>query len=51
MIRAYKSFLRAGMTDVTMKLYHEGRHEMLNELNRDEVYRDVLSWFNSKTGL
>lgn len=50
-IRAYKSFLRAGMTDVTMKLYHEGRHEMLNELNRDEVYRDVLAWFNSKTGL
>ncbi len=27
---------------VTMKLYPEGRHEMLNETNRDEVYRDVL---------
>ena len=49
-IRAYKSFLKAGMTDVTMKLYHGGRHEMLNEINRDEVFRDVLSWLDSKAG-
>ena len=50
MIRAYKCFLKAGMKDVTMKLYHGGRHEMLNETNRTEVYEDVLSWLNSKTG-
>ena len=49
-IRAYKSFLKAGMTDVTMKLYHGGRHEMLNETNSDEVYQDILYWLNSKTG-
>ena len=49
-IRAYKGFLKAGMKDVTMKLYHGGRHEMLNETNRAEVYEDVLSWLNSKTG-
>lgn len=49
-IRAYKSFLKAGMTDVTMKLYHGGRHEMLNEINSDEVYQDILYWLNSKTG-
>ena len=49
-IRAYKSFLKAGMTDVTMKLYHDGRHEMLNELNRDEVFRDILNWLDGKTG-
>ena len=49
-IRAYKSFLKAGMTDVTMKLYHGGRHEMLNEINSDEVFQDVLCWLNSKTG-
>ena len=49
-IRAYKCFLKAGMKDVTMKLYHGGRHEMLNETNRTEVYEDVLSWLNSKTG-
>ena len=31
-----------------MKLYPGGRHEMLNELNKDEVYADVLEWLNSK---
>ena len=49
-IRAYKSFLKAGMTDVTMKLYHNARHEMLNELNKAEVYQDILSWLNGKAG-
>ena len=49
-IRAYKCFLKAGMKDVTMKLYHGGRHEMLNETNKEEVYADILSWLSSKTG-
>ena len=40
----------AGMKDVTMKLYHGGRHEMLNETNRAEVYEDALGWLNSKAG-
>jgi alpha-beta hydrolase superfamily lysophospholipase len=47
-MRAYKSFLKAGMTDVTMKLYHDCRHELLNELNRDEVMEDILVWLESK---
>lgn len=46
--RAYKAFCDAGIKDVYMKLYKGGRHEMLNELNKDEVYRDILSWINSK---
>ena len=49
-IRAYKAFLKAGLTDVTMKLYHGGRHEMLNETNRQEVYQDILNWLNNKAG-
>ena len=35
---------KAGVKDLELKLYPEGRHEMLNEINRDEVYRDVLRW-------
>lgn len=31
-----------------LKLYKDGRHEMLNELNRDEVYADILDWLKSK---
>lgn len=34
----------AGVADVTEKYYPEGRHEMLNETNRDEVMRDLLAW-------
>lgn len=29
---------------VQMKLYPKGRHEMLNEMNREEVYADLLEW-------
>ena len=49
-IRVYKSFLKGGLTDLTMKLYHGGRHEMLNELNKHEVFQDILSWLNGKSG-
>ena len=42
------AFKRAGIRHVTIRLYPEGRHEMLNEANRDEVYRDVLSWLERR---
>ncbi len=34
----------AGITNVSEKYYPEGRHEMLNETNRDEVMRDLVTW-------
>jgi alpha-beta hydrolase superfamily lysophospholipase len=34
----------AGIANVSEKYYPDGRHEMLNETNRDEVMRDLLSW-------
>ena len=43
-LRAYNIFLSAGMNDVTLKLYHDCRHELLNELNRDKVMKDILGW-------
>lgn len=46
--KAYNNFLEAGMKDVSIKLYPGGRHEMLNEINKDEVYVDILAWLNSK---
>lgn len=46
--RAYNNFLEAGMKDVSIKLYPGGRHEMLNEINKDEVYTDILAWLGSK---
>ena len=47
-LRSYNGFLKAGLTDVTLKLYHGGRHEILNERNKDEVYSDVLAWLITK---
>lgn len=46
--KAYGCFKKAGIADVTMKLYPEGRHEMLNELNKDEVYKDILDWISER---
>jgi alpha-beta hydrolase superfamily lysophospholipase len=39
--RIYKA---NGMTDVTLTLYAQGRHEMLNEINKDQVISDILLW-------
>ncbi|MBC7961131.1 MAG: alpha/beta hydrolase [Vallitaleaceae bacterium] len=33
-----------GIQEVTSKFYEEGRHEMLNEVNREEVTKDLLTW-------
>lgn len=46
--KVYERFLKTGCKDVKIKLYKDGGHEMLNELNKDEVYADVLEWLNSK---
>ena len=37
-----------GFTDVTLKMYPEDRHEILNELDRDQVYADILGWLESR---
>lgn len=36
-----------GVRDVQVKIYPEARHELLNETNRDEVFGDVLQWFEA----
>lgn len=39
-------YREAGLTDVTLKVYPGGRHEMLNETNRDEVVADLKAWLD-----
>lgn len=46
--KAYKAFCDAGLKDVMVRLYPNGRHEMLNEDNKEQVYNDILDWINSK---
>ena len=46
--RAYKAFCNAGLHDGFLRLYPGGRHEMLNETNKEQVYQDILNWLNEK---
>jgi alpha-beta hydrolase superfamily lysophospholipase len=38
-----------GVSNIEMKLYPGARHEILNELNKDEVMKDIASWLNQQT--
>jgi alpha-beta hydrolase superfamily lysophospholipase len=40
----------AGLERVTDRFYPEARHELFNEVNRDEVTRDVIAWLDEATG-
>jgi len=46
--RAARAFREAGMRKVSVRLYPGGRHEMLGEKNRDEVFADVLAWLKAQ---
>lgn len=46
--KVYAMLLRSGVKDVTYRFYPEGRHEMLNEINRDEVMKEIAAWLFSK---
>ena len=37
-----------GIEDLTMILYPGDRHEVLNELDREKVYQDILSWLEER---
>ncbi len=42
--QAYESFEKAGMERLALKLYPEDRHEILNELDKYQVYDDLYPW-------
>lgn len=42
--RAADKFREAGMENVQCKIYPLCRHEILNEINRQEISQDILSW-------
>ncbi len=44
----YLLLRQAGCQNVTLNLYPGGRHEMLNEINRDEVLDDLLDWLETE---
>ncbi|MGL5151126.1 MAG: lysophospholipase [Clostridium sp.] len=44
--RLYEQYKRLGIKNTSIKLYEEGRHEMLNELNKEEVYVFIEKWID-----
>lgn len=45
-ISTYKNYHKAGIDDIFLKIYPGSRHEMLNEINKNEAYRDIINWLN-----
>lgn len=39
-------YRKSGMKDLSLKLYEDGRHEMLHEINRDVVAADITCWLD-----
>jgi len=44
---AFQNFLKADMKNVTLKLYPSARHEILKEINKEEVIKDLLLFINN----
>lgn len=44
-MKLYKTYIKEGLT-AQIKIYEGGRHEMLNEMNYQDVFQDVLKWIN-----
>jgi len=46
-LQVYNAYKNAGLEDVKCQFYKDGRHEMLNETNREEVYKDIIDWLDA----
>ncbi|MFZ7134227.1 MAG: lysophospholipase [Eubacteriales bacterium] len=49
--KAFDLYKKQGIKNISVKLYEGGRHEMLNEVNREEVYQDILHWIGKNVTL
>ncbi|MCX8059144.1 MAG: lysophospholipase [Spirochaetes bacterium] len=42
-----KIYQKYGIKNIEYKFYKDGRHEMINEINKSEVYEDIYKWIKS----
>lgn len=42
--KLYKFYKKQGVKDIALKLYEGGRHEILNEINYEEVFEDITDF-------
>jgi alpha-beta hydrolase superfamily lysophospholipase len=46
LVEAYRK--NSGTKDIELFVYHDARHEIYNELNKDEIIADSIEWINSR---
>ena len=46
--RVREMYRKAGIEDLKMVLYKKNRHEILNDLDRDQVFADILGWMEAR---
>lgn len=46
--KVINAYQKTGIKDLSYKFYEEGRHEMLNETNKEEVYQDIIEWIEAR---
>lgn len=46
--RLLSVYKKLGFTNIAYKLYPECRHELINELNKEEVYDDIHHWISKR---
>lgn len=44
----HQLYQKAGFTKTSYTLYPEGRHELLNELNQEEIFEDILGFYQKQ---
>ena len=47
-LKVFKQYKKAGIKDCYLKLFKNGRHEMLNEINKQEVYNYIYDWIDQR---
>lgn len=46
--KVYHELKAIGIKEVQVRIYEEARHEILNEINKEEVFLDIFEWINSE---
>lgn len=46
--KVYHRYKDCGIKDISLKLYADDRHEILNELDRNQVYCDIYEWIEKR---
>jgi alpha-beta hydrolase superfamily lysophospholipase len=44
LVEAYRK--KSGIQDIELFVYHDARHEIYNELNKDDILQDLIKWIN-----